>query len=123
MRFELSEEQQTYRQELRAYFDRVINPRMDDLRREMKGSREGGGPVFRSILEQMGAEGYLGIGWPTEFGGQDRGPIEQYIFPEEVQRTGFPLPFLTLNTVGPTIRRFGSEGWESRGSPWSGARS
>ncbi|MGI9591797.1 MAG: acyl-CoA dehydrogenase family protein [Myxococcota bacterium] len=109
MRFELSEEQQTYRQKLRAYFDRVINPRMDELRREMKQSREGGGPIFRSILEQMGADGYLGIGWPTEYGGQGRGPIEQYVFTEEVQRTGFPLPFLTLNTVGPTIRRFGSE--------------
>ncbi len=109
MRFELSEEHLAYRDELRVYFDRVINRRIDALQLEMKQSLEGGGPIFRSILEEMGSDGYLGVGWPTEYGGQGRGPLEQYIFTEEVQRTGFPLPFLTLNTVGPTIRRFGNE--------------
>jgi alkylation response protein AidB-like acyl-CoA dehydrogenase len=109
MRFELSDEQQAYRDDLRTYFDRVIVARIDELRKEMRESLEGGGPIFRSILEELGADGYLGIGWPAEFGGQGRGPLEQYIFTEEVQRTGFPLPFLTLNTVGPTIRRFGND--------------
>ena len=46
---------------------------------------------------------------PTEYGGQGRSPIEQWIFADEVQRTGFPLPFLTLSTVGPTLRHFASE--------------
>jgi len=109
MRFELSDEQQAYRDELRGYFARVIDPRMEELRREMKDNLEGGGPIFRSILEELGADGQLGVGWPTEYGGQGRSALEQYIFTEEVQRTGFPLPFLTLNTVGPTIRRFASD--------------
>ena len=60
-------------------------------------------------LQQMGADGWLGIGWPKEYGGQGRSPIEQFIFFDEVQRAGFPLPFLTLNTVGPTIMQFGTE--------------
>jgi alkylation response protein AidB-like acyl-CoA dehydrogenase len=57
----------------------------------------------------MGADGWLGIGWPKEYGGQGRTPIEQMIFADEVQSVGFPLPFLTLNTVGPTIMKFGSD--------------
>jgi len=109
MRIELNAEQQAFRDELRATFARVITPHIADLRKEQRVNREGGGPVFRSILEQMGKDGLLGVGWPKEFGGQGRGPLEQYIFTEEVQRTGFPLPFLTLNTVGPTLMRFGSE--------------
>jgi acyl-CoA dehydrogenase len=57
----------------------------------------------------MGADGWLGIGWPKEYGGQARTPIEQMIFSDEVQSAGYPLPFLTLNTVGPTIMKYGSD--------------
>ncbi len=109
MRIDLNDEQRAFRDELRSYFGRTVMPQMDALRREQRVNREGGGPVFRQILEQLGRDGYLGVGWPKEFGGQDRGPIEQYVFTEEIQRTGFPFPFLTLNTVGPTLMRYGSD--------------
>lgn len=108
MRFELTPEQRAFRDELRQYFDKLITPQVDALRRELRENLEGGGPVYTGILRQLGADGLLGIGWPREYGGQGRGPIEQYLFTEEVQRTGFPLPFLTLNTVGPTLMRYGS---------------
>ena len=36
----------------------------------------------------MGADGWLGIGWPKEYGGQGRSPIEQFIFFDEAQRAG-----------------------------------
>jgi alkylation response protein AidB-like acyl-CoA dehydrogenase len=109
VRIELSPEQRAFRDELRRYFERLIAPQIDELQREMRDRLEGGGPTYRRLLRQMGADGLLGVGWPVEYGGQGRGPIEQYLFTEEVQRTGFPLPFLTLNTVGPTIMRFGSD--------------
>ncbi len=57
----------------------------------------------------MGADGWLGIGWPVEVGGRARPAIEQYIFFDEVQRAGFPIPFLTLCTVGPTLMKYGTE--------------
>ncbi len=109
MRIELTPELESFRSELRDYFDQLITPRLDALQQEMRQSAEGGGPVYLELLQRMGADGYLGIGWPKEFGGQGRGPLEQYLFTEEVQRTGFPLPFLTLNTVGPTLMRFGND--------------
>lgn len=109
MRLDLSDEHRAFRDELREHFNRVITPRMDELRAEQGKNREGGGPVYMSILRQLGEDRLLGIGWPTEYGGQGRGPIEQYIFTEEVQRTGFPLPFLTLNTVGPTLMRYAND--------------
>ncbi len=105
MYLDMTAEQRAFRDELRAYFAELITP---ERLEKMRGS-EGGNPTFNKILRQMGSDQLLGIGWPKEFGGQDRGPIEQYIFTEEVQRTGFPLPFLTLNTVGPTIMRYGSD--------------
>jgi hypothetical protein len=105
MYVELTPEQRALQQELRGYFAGLMTA---ELVAEIRGS-EGGGPLYRKALEKMGADGWLGIGWPREYGGQGRTPIEQMIFADEVQRTGFPLPFLTLNTVGPTIMQFGSD--------------
>ena len=96
--------QRELREELRAYFARLMTP---DLQAELSW-KEGGGPLYRQALRQMGRDGWLGIGWPQEYGGQGRSPIEQFIFSDEIQRAGFPLPFLTLNTVGPTIMEYGT---------------
>jgi alkylation response protein AidB-like acyl-CoA dehydrogenase len=91
--------------ELRAYFAEIVT---DDLVAEIGGT-EGGGPLYTKALRRMGADGWLGIGWPKEFGGRGRPAIEQYIFFDEVQRAGFPIPFLTLCTVGPTLMKYGTE--------------
>ncbi len=105
MYLDLTPEQQAFRDELREYFARIVTP---DLFDELADG-EGGGPVYTRILRQLGRDRLLGIGWPVEYGGQGRGPIQQFLFSDEVQRAGFPLPFLTLNTVGPTLMRYGSE--------------
>jgi hypothetical protein len=106
MHIDLSPEQLRLRDELRAYFAKMMTP---ELVAEVTGGGEGGGPLYTKALQQMGRDGWLGIGWPKEYGGQGRSPIEQFIFSDEVQRAGFPLPFLTLNTVGPTLMKFGSD--------------
>ncbi len=64
---------------------------------------------MRSVVKQMGADGWLGVGWPKEYGGQGRGPMEQFIFFDESMRAGAPVPMLTINTVGPTIMQFGTQ--------------
>ena len=105
MHVDLTPEQRALQRELRDYFADLMTP---ELQHEIAGS-EGGGPLYRKTLKKMGADGWLGIGWPKQYGGQGRTPIEQMIFADEVQRVGFPLPFLTLNTVGPTLMHFGSD--------------
>jgi len=57
----------------------------------------------------MGEDGWLGLGWPAEYGGQARGPIDQMIFVEESHWAGVPLPLLTLNSVGPTLMALGTD--------------
>jgi alkylation response protein AidB-like acyl-CoA dehydrogenase len=106
MHIDFTPEQKKFQLELREYLEKVVTPEVIE---ESRGGGEGGGPLFTKALRQMGADGLLGIGWPVEYGGQGRSPIEQFIFSDEVQRTGFPLPFLTIGTVGPTLARFGSE--------------
>jgi alkylation response protein AidB-like acyl-CoA dehydrogenase len=104
MYIDYTAEQRALRDQLRDYFATLMTP---ELQAESETS-EGGGPHYRKALHQMGVDGWLGIGWPKEFGGQGRSIIEQFIFSDEVQRAGFPLPFLTINSVGPTIMRYGS---------------
>src|SRR3546814_768095 len=57
----------------------------------------------------MGKDGWLGVGWPVEFGGRGFGEVEQQIFVNEAVRADVPLPSVTLQTVGPTLQKYGSE--------------
>ena len=98
-------EQEALRQELRAYFDDLMTPAVE----AEVAAGESGGPACLAAVRKMGADGWLGIGWPKEYGGQGRGEVEQYIFTNESWRSGVPLPFLTINTVGKTIMEFGSD--------------
>jgi alkylation response protein AidB-like acyl-CoA dehydrogenase len=105
---ELTQEQRAFRDDLRAYFAEMMR---GDLARELATPEwsEGGGPEFRKAMRKMARDGLLGLSWPREYGGQERSPIEQFLFADEVQAAGFPLPFLTLNTVGPVLHQHGSE--------------
>jgi 3-oxocholest-4-en-26-oyl-CoA dehydrogenase alpha subunit len=72
-------------------------------------SREEGGPAVKECVRALAAANLLGVGWPKEFGGQGFSAIEQHIFFEEAKRVNAPIPLVTLNTVGPTLMRFGTE--------------
>ena len=106
MDLDFTPEQKAFRDEQRAYFAKLMT---ESLVKELRSDTEGGGPLFRAAMKQMGRDGILGVGWPREHGGQGRTPIEQFIFADEIQTVGFPLPFLTLNTVGPTLRHYGTD--------------
>jgi alkylation response protein AidB-like acyl-CoA dehydrogenase len=103
-------EEKKLKAELRAYFDELVTPELLD---EVTGT-DGGGPLYTRALRRMGADGWLGIGWPVSVGGRARPAIEQYIFFDEVQRAGFPIPFLTLCTVGPTLMKYGTDEQKAR---------
>ncbi|MQA83864.1 MAG: acyl-CoA dehydrogenase [Streptosporangiales bacterium] len=103
MFIELTEEQLTLRAELRWYFAGLISPAE---RHAMLTDRHG--EVYRKIVRRMGADGWLGVGWPAEYGGRGFGEVEQQIFVNEAARADVPLPSVTLQTVGPTLQRYGT---------------
>jgi alkylation response protein AidB-like acyl-CoA dehydrogenase len=105
MRLAYSPEHEALRQELRAYYAKLLTPEI----REEVGRSEGVGPIVRKVVRQMGADGWLGIGWPKEYGGRGMTPIEQFIFFDESMRVGAPVPMLTVNSVAPTIMQFGTD--------------
>lgn len=107
MRMEFTPEQERLRDELRAYFRELITP---ELAAELEVSPgEGGGPLWKAAMRRMGRDGWIGTGWPRELGGRGLTPLEQFIFVEEVMRAGFPFPFLTTESIGPTLAEHGND--------------
>src|SRR6516165_1870521 len=109
-------EQERLRQQLRDYFAGLMTP---ELRRGLAetGGDYGDGQAYRAIVRQLGRDGWLALGWPAAYGGRDGSMLDQLIFTDEAASAGVPVPFLTLNTVGPTIMRFGTAEQKARYLP------
>ncbi len=104
MRADYTEPQRALRDELRALMREIMTPELD---RELIDTH-GGGPLYMAAMKRLGEGNWLGLGWPKEHGGLGRSAVDQFIFFDEVQRVGFPVPILTLSTVGPTLLKFGT---------------
>lgn len=105
MHIELTERQRALRDEIRAYFAGLMTPAAhaalhDPARRIAE---------YRRLVRCMGADGWLAVGWPEQYGGKGYTPLEQLIFFEEALLANAPLPFVTINTVGPALMAHGSE--------------
>ncbi|MFC9768122.1 acyl-CoA dehydrogenase family protein [Rhodococcus jostii] len=105
--------QRELRRELRAYFAALL----PEEARRIAGEEGVGGEHFRDIVRLLGKDGWLGVGWPVEYGGQGRSIEDQFVFFDEVQRAGLPFPFVTVNTVGPTLMKYGTEEQKARFLP------
>ncbi|WP_067517062.1 acyl-CoA dehydrogenase family protein [Endozoicomonas ascidiicola] len=101
---DLTPEQHQLRREIRDYFTELMTP---ELKASLRGKE--GGDEYRSVIRQMGKDGWLAVGWPKEHGGQGYQATEQLIFFEEANIAGAPLPFVTISTVGPALMQFGTE--------------
>jgi 3-oxocholest-4-en-26-oyl-CoA dehydrogenase alpha subunit len=100
-------EQERLREQLRAYFTGLMTP---DVRAALTAAEGeyGSGEAYRQIVRQLGRDGWLALSWPQEYGGRGASLLDQLIFTDEAAIAGVPVPFLTINTVGPTIMRFGT---------------
>jgi 3-oxo-4-pregnene-20-carboxyl-CoA dehydrogenase beta subunit len=101
---ELSAAQRELQAQLRRYFADLVSP---EEARTLLTERHG--PLYRDVVRRMGRDGWLGVGWPIEYGGRGFGEIEQTIFVNEAARRDIPLPYVTLQTVGPTLQAYGTQ--------------
>jgi alkylation response protein AidB-like acyl-CoA dehydrogenase len=108
MRIGYTPEQEDLRRELRSYFTKLMTPERAEALASNDGEM-GRGNVYRETVEQMGKDGWLTLSWPKEYGGQARPPMDGLIFNDEAAIANVPVPFLTINSVAPTIMHFGTE--------------
>jgi 3-oxo-4-pregnene-20-carboxyl-CoA dehydrogenase beta subunit len=105
MLIDLTPEQAELRDTLRRYFAGLLSPA-----ERVALLTERHGTVYREVVAAMGRDGWLGVGWPTAYGGRGFGQVEQQIFVNEAARADIPLPAVTLQTVGPVL--------QEHGTPW-----
>ncbi len=92
-------------------YGRGLPPRFDDLADEVAFGRD--------WQAQLAAGRWVGVAWPTEFGGRDAGPIGHYIVTEELARARAPelVGRIGVNLVGPTILAHGTDEQRARWLP------
>ncbi|OXT01522.1 pimeloyl-CoA dehydrogenase large subunit [Notoacmeibacter marinus] len=107
MELKLSDEQRAFRDEVRTFFKENVP---DDIRKTMVESGHPTKEQFQRWTKILAYKGWGAPHWPEEHGGTGWGPVEQYIFLEELQAypAPAPLPF-GVNMVGPVIYTFGNE--------------
>ncbi len=104
----LTPDQLRLRDEVQGYFSELVTP---EIRAALAASTGefGDVTVYKDVIRQLGTDGWLGMGWPKEYGGQERSMVDELIFSNAAMVAGVPIPHLTLNTVGPTIMRYGND--------------
>jgi 3-oxo-4-pregnene-20-carboxyl-CoA dehydrogenase beta subunit len=105
MFIDLTTQQIALRDTLRSYFSGLLSPA-----ERVALLTERHGAVYHDVVRRMGRDGWLGVGWPTVYGGRGFGQVEQQIFVNEAARADIPLPAVTLQTVGPVL--------QEHGTPW-----
>ncbi len=120
MDLRFSEEDEAFRREARDWLT-------ERLTGEFAVVRGRGGPgdeheLFeeRSAWErELGAAGWIGVGWPEEYGGRGLSLTQQVIFYEEYARAGGPgrVGIVGEGLLGPTVVHFGDDAQKRRFLP------
>ncbi len=119
MDFDFTPEQEAFRKEVRQWLERNLP---DDLRgRGFAASRAGQDEIHRLRAWQrtMYEAGYVGMNWPTAFGGRGATLVEQVILFQEMARAESPQ-FVNrggLSMLGPTLMQHGTPPQQARFLP------
>jgi alkylation response protein AidB-like acyl-CoA dehydrogenase len=108
----LSESEQKFRDELRAWLEENHpgpEPEGDEASFEFR----------RAWQRKVHAAGWAGVSWPREYGGRGATLVEQAIFNEEVVRSQAPMVANVLGIAmgGPTVIAHGTEDQKQRFLP------
>lgn len=95
-----------FRQELSNFLDRELT---DEIRRQ-HAMDKGIGPEAREFALKLGATGWLGRGWPEEYGGSGGNIVHEHILVQEFARHEAFVPSIVARFMcGPVILHHGSE--------------
>src|SRR5947209_12471077 len=119
MELSFTAEQEALRQELRSWlhanlpweYGVGLPPRFDDLESEVAFLREWQG--------KLASGRWVGVAWPSEYGGRGLGPAEHFVVQEELARARAPelVGRIGVNLAGPTLLAHGTPEQKARWLP------
>jgi pimeloyl-CoA dehydrogenase large subunit len=106
MDLNLSPEETAFRDEVRAFIKAELPA---ETQHKMILGQELGKQEYVDWQRKLNAKGWAVPHWPAEVGGKNWGPMQEYIFLDELQQAPAPpaLPF-NVSMVGPVIAAFGT---------------
>ena len=107
MDFGYTQEEEKFREKLCKFLDKELTEEIARQNWEDKGV----GPEAREFSRKLAVNGFLGLSWPKEYGGQGLPPTYDFILLDELgKRWGAHVPLdVGYTMVGPTILRRGGE--------------
>ena len=108
MDFEFSEAQLAFLEEVRVFLDAADDPDVFDPTRENMAQIVDT-PKRRALMKQLGEQGWLGMTWPEEYGGQEGEGVYEYLLNEELAGRGGPQIGKGVGIIGKTLIAHGSE--------------
>ncbi|MGB6309749.1 MAG: acyl-CoA dehydrogenase family protein [Steroidobacteraceae bacterium] len=115
MRLEFTDEEQSFREEVRSFLREQLSA---DISSKVLAGYELGREEHLLWQRRLHERGWGGMSWPVQFGGPGWNSVQQYIFEEESALAGGPrlIPFGT-KMVAPVIMAFGTAGQQQRFLP------
>jgi alkylation response protein AidB-like acyl-CoA dehydrogenase len=103
--YQLPKEAEELREEVRTFLAAELKDRPPVMRAR---SWAGEDPEFS---QKLGAQGWIGLTWPKEYGGSERSFFERYALLEELLAAGAPVSchWIADRQSGPLILRYGTE--------------
>jgi alkylation response protein AidB-like acyl-CoA dehydrogenase len=109
----LTDEEQAFRDEIRRWLEANCDapPAFRTLEEEFEWGR--------TWQARLAADRWVGIHWPSAYGGRGASPLQVAIFNMEYARSGAPQPVNRngINHVGPTLLAHGTDGQKARWLP------
>jgi alkylation response protein AidB-like acyl-CoA dehydrogenase len=106
--FEYTDEQKAFQQEVRDFLRDNHDPDVMDPTREGMAQLVDS-PARRGFMKKLSQRGWVGMSWPSEYGGRDMPGMYEYLLNEELAAAGAPLIGKGVGIVGKTIIRHGNE--------------
>ncbi|MBI4519003.1 MAG: acyl-CoA dehydrogenase family protein [Deltaproteobacteria bacterium] len=108
MNFDFSEAEKAFVQAVEQFLDQCDTPEVMDVTRENMAQLVDT-PERRAFMSKCGERGWLGMGWPKEYGGNETEGVYEYLLNESLARRGAPQIGKGVGIVGKTLIRHGSD--------------
>jgi hypothetical protein len=108
MEFEFSDEQLAFVKEVETFLNANDDPDVFDVTRENMAQIVDT-PKRRAFMASLGEQGWLGMTWPSEYGGQEGEGVYEYLLNEQLAGRGGPQIGKGVGIIGKTLIRHGNE--------------
>ncbi len=109
MDFDFTDDERAFRAEVRSFLKKELTESVWRAHRDTNEQGMWSVEFTKAFRRKLGAAGYIGMGWPSEYGGGGRSRIYQAIFWDEMEYARAPGLDRSITYLPNSLLAFGSE--------------